>query len=186
MELLSERIGFIKGKDDLTVYIKASTPKDIKKLNLFKAWLILWSIGGIIILSQLFFDFYTREQKLYMLIYLAFWGYFEYRVFKAYYFRKYGIETVYINNDKFMLRRDILNKKGKPKYYKVTKNNPFHRIEDKPGSINNAYYNSFWVVHGGSIGFGNEEGQNRFGLQLTKNEATKLVKLLNNSIQLSK
>jgi hypothetical protein len=177
--MLSDRIGFVKGQDDLTVYIKASGKKDQRKLTIFKAWLIFWSIAGFIILSQLFFSFYTREEKLYMVIYLAFWGYFEYRMLKAYYFRKYGIETVYINNDKFMLRRDILSKQGKPKYYQANHKNPFHEVEDKSGSVNRSYYTSFWVVSGGTIGFANSGGENRLGLQLPKEDAQKLIRLMN-------
>lgn len=182
--MLSDRIGVVKGNEDVTVYIKASTRNDIKKLNLFKGWVILWSLAGIIIISQLFFDLYTREQKLYMVIYLAFWAYFEYRTIRSYYFRKYGIETVYVNNDKFMLRRDILTKKGKPKYYKAASKTPFTFQEEKNG-INNSYYNSFWVVSGGTISFGDKQGA-RFGLQLPTEDGKKLAKLLNSYVRIPK
>jgi len=184
MEMISERIGVVRGQDDLTVYIKASTLKDKGKLNLFKAWVVLWTIAGAVIFSQLFFSFYTREEKLYIVIYLAFWMYFEYRAVRSYYFRKYGIETIYINNDKFFIRRDILSKKGKPKYYQAQVKNPFHEVDNKTGGLARTYYSSFWVVTGGNIGFGGDSGGNRFGLQLPPEDVKKLIKLMNSYVKL--
>lgn len=185
MEMLSDRIGVVKTDEDLTVYIKASTQADVKKLNLFKLWVILWSLAGIAIFSQLFFDFYSRMEKLYMVIYLAFWAYFEYRMIRAYYFRKYGIETIYINNDKFMVRRDILSKKGKPVYYRAEEKNPFHEVEETGMGLGKVYYSSFWIITGGSIGFGHSRGENRVGLQLPKADVKKLVKLMNSYIRVT-
>ncbi len=184
MEYISDRIAIKRTEDDLTVYIRASSPKDKKKIKLLQVWLLLWLTAGIIIVSQLFFPGYSREEKLFMVIYLFFWAYFAYRIGYAYYFRKYGSEVIYINNNKFMIRRDIHGKAGKPIHFTAKGKNPFRKVAEKPGSINAAFYKSFWVVTGGTISFGEKKDEYRFGLQLSDEETEKLIRLLNKSIKL--
>lgn len=178
----SDRIGIKKGEEELTVYIKSSSKTDQKKLRYLKMWAIAWTIIGLIVISQLFFP-YSREEKLYFVVYLAFWAYFEYRVLYAYYFRQYGIETIYVNNGKIFLRRDILNKKGKPKYFTLHRKNPFFLTEDAGTGFFQQMGNSFWSIRGGKIAFGEKPKEYRFGLQLPEADANRLVKLLNESIR---
>ena len=85
-----------------------------------------------------------------------------------------------------MIRRDIHGKAGKPIHFVAKGKNPFRKVAEKPGSINAAFYNSFWVVTGGTISFGEKKDEYRFGLQLTNEESEKLVRLLNQSIRVSK
>ncbi|MCX7743838.1 MAG: hypothetical protein N2167_04650 [Flavobacteriales bacterium] len=184
MEHLSDRIAFKRTDDDLTVYIRATSPKDKKKIRLLQIWLLLWFTAGIIIISQLFFPGYSSDEKLFMVIYLFFWAYFAYRIAYAYYFRKYGTEVIYINNNKFMIRRDIHGKAGKPHHFVAKGKNPFRKVDEKPGSINAAFYNSFWVVTGGCIAFGEKKDEYRFGLQLSDEETDKLIRLLNKTINI--
>lgn len=183
MEFISERIGYNKADEDLTVYIKASTKNDAKKIRFLKIWVILWGISGLFIVSQLFLPYADQQTKIFLFGYLAFWAYFFYIAAKAYYFRKYGTETVYINNNKFMIRRDIYTKKGKPKWFVAENKNPFNIHDEKAGSLSQLFYSSFWVTSGGSVTFGSDKNNYRFGLQLKENEAKKLVQLLNKSIK---
>lgn len=186
MEYLSDRIRYNKTDEDLTVYIKATSIKDKKKIQILKIWLLLWIVSGLIIISQIFFPGYSRDEKLFIVIYTFFWVYFAYRVSYAYYFRKYGSEVIYINNNKFMYRRDILEKAGKPSFFVAHEKNPFRKVIEKPGSFNTVFYNSFWVVTGGTIAFGEKKNEYRFGLQLSDEERDKLIKLLNKSIRVVK
>jgi hypothetical protein len=184
MDFISERIGYTRTPEDLTVYIKASKKSDIKKINYLKAWIILWGLCGGLLFSQLFFP-YTIGQAIFFLIgLLGFWAYFFYVGIKAYYFRKYGLETIYVNNDKFMIRRDVYSKKGKPKWFKSNEKNPFKAVEEKLSGVNHFFYNSFWVVTGGTIAFGEKKSEFRFGLQLNEEETKKLVTLLNKGVQI--
>lgn len=183
---LSDRIAYKKTDEDLTVYIRAASRSDEKKLRMLKAWVIAWSICGLLIFVQLFLPFYTADEKLYFLIYLSFWAYFEYRVAAAYYFRRYGTETIYLNNDKFMIRRDVHNRKGKPQHFKAVVKNPFTIPADQPTGWAKHFYNSFWVTTGNSIAFGNKPKEYRFGVQLSEKESKSLVRLLNASIHTEK
>lgn len=185
MDFISERVGYTRTPEDLTIYIKGSKKSDIKKINYLKAWVILWAVCGFLLFTQLFFPYTLGEARFFLVGLIGFWAYFFYIAIKAYYFRKYGIETIYINNDKFMLRRDVYSKKGKPKWYKANEKHPFTAVEEKSSSINNFFYNSFWVITGGTIKFGEKKTEFRFGLQLDPDETKKLVTLLNKAIHIN-
>lgn len=185
MEYISERVGFNKTPEDLTIYIKGSKKSDAKKIQYLKIWVILWLICGVLLISQFFFPYALGQAIFYLVGLLGFWGYFLYIAIKAYYFRKYGTETIYVNNDKFMIRRDIYTKQGKPKWFKANEKSPFAKVDEKPGGINAFFYTSFWVITGGSIMFGAKNSEFRFGLQLTDDEAGKIVNLMNKAIKVS-
>ena len=70
MEYISDRIGFKRTEEDLTVHIRATSPKDKKKVQLLQIWLLLWFTAGLIIISQLFFPGYSRDEKLFMVIWI--------------------------------------------------------------------------------------------------------------------
>lgn len=182
VEYISERIAIKRGAEDLTIHIKASSRKDEKKLKLLKIWTLLWTVVGLLIISQFFFP-YEPKEKLFFVIYLFFWGYFEYKIAYAYYFRRYGTETLYLSNDKFLVRRDIYNRKGKAKFYKINGQHPFSLVDDGPNTLMKSYYNSFWIIQGGTIAFGQKPKEYRFGLQLPEADASRLVKLLNKFVK---
>ncbi len=182
MDFISERVGFTRTPEDLTIYIKASKKSDLKKINYLKAWVVLWGLCGFLLFTQMFFPYTIGQARFFLVGLIGFWAYFFYVAIKAYYFRKYGLETIYINNDKFMIRRDVYSKKGKPKWFKANEKNPFKPVEEKQNGVNNFFYNSFWVISGGTITFGAKRSEFRFGLQLTTEETRKLVSLMNKAI----
>jgi hypothetical protein len=178
MKHLSERIAYTTDENELTIYIKASKTSDLKNIRLLKFWLILWSLAGIVIASQLFVP-NDREVKLFIFVYLTFWGYFLYKAANAYYFLRYGTEVAYVHHNKFITRRDILKKKGSPRFFTINQKNPFRSAKDEMSGIQRAYYGSFWVVSGGDIAFGEKKHEYRFGIHLEENEIRTLVKMLN-------
>lgn len=180
MKQIGERISYQMGADDLVVYIKGSSKKDKTKILYLKIWVVLWTILGAVMFAGLFMNF-SRDEKLFIFIYLFFWAYFEYKIAYAYYFRQYGTEVLYLQNDRLHVRRDILTKKGKDKKYDLTEKNPFRKVQEKNSFVAN-YYNSFWVVTGGTIAFGEKRKEQRIGTLLNDEDALKLTGLLNKAM----
>ena len=185
MDFISERVGYNKTPEDLTIYIKGSKKSDAKKIQFMKIWIILSIVAIILLIAQFFLPFNVGAAKYYLVGLIGFLVYFIYIAIKAYYFRKYGTETIYVNNDKFMIRRDVYTKQGKPKWFKANEKNPFSKVDEKPGGINAFFYSSFWVVTGGTIMFGAKNAEFRFGIQLTDEEANKVVQLMNKTIRIN-
>jgi hypothetical protein len=184
MDFISERVGYTKTPEDLTIYIKGSKKSDALKIRYMKIWIILCLVSLFLLIVQFFLPYSLGAAKYYLVGLIGFLIYFIYIAVKAYYFRKYGIETIYINNDKFMIRRDIYTKQGKPKWFKANEKNPFSKVDEKPGGINAFFYSSFWVVTGGTIMFGAKRSEFRFGIQLSDEEAHKVVNMMNKAISL--
>ncbi len=180
MKQIGERISYQMGEDDLTVYIKGSSKSDKNKILFLKIWVVLWTILGAAMFAGLFMNF-SGDEKLFIFIYLFFWAYFEYKIAYAYYFRKYGMEVVYIQNDKIILRKDILTKRGKERTTDLEEKKPFRIVADK-NSFTANFYNSFWVVTGGTIAFGEKRKEQRFGSLLNEDDRLKLTGLMNKSI----
>lgn len=183
MDFISERVGYNKTAEDLTIYIKGSKKSDAKKIQFMKLWIILAFASIVLLIVQFFLPYSIGAARFYLVGLIGFLIYFVYIAIKAYYFRKYGTETIYVNNDKFMIRRDIYTKQGKPKWFKANEKNPFSKVDEKPGGINAFFYSSFWVVTGGTIMFGAKNSEFRFGVQLTDEEANKVVQMMNKSIK---
>lgn len=181
MNFISERIGYEATDEGLTVRIKASKASDLKKIQAMKAWVIAWGLSGGLIGSALFMN-YPADLKLYLLVFLAFWAYFLFTITRAYYFRKYGIETVFLNGDQLMLRKDIHGKAGKPLFFRIQEKNAFRYLDKSQKGA--WFYDSFWIDSGGNCGFGKPGAEYRFGIQLAENEAQKLTTLLNKAIKI--
>jgi hypothetical protein len=183
MKLLSERIAYQASEEGLTVRIKGAGKQEAKRIGYMKAWLIAWYISGFVLASGLFLD-YERDVKLFLAVFLAFWGYFSFVITKAYYFKKYGMETLFLNGDQFMMRRDIHGKKGKPQYFRLKHERPFRVLKDKP-KLDQFFYSSWWVISGGKVELGEPGAAYRLGQHLNENDALKLVQLLNKHVHLN-
>ncbi len=177
MEFISERIGFVRGDDDLLVRIKASSSKDRQKLWWTRLWIIGWLMAGVLLLWQTFMA-NVSDVKLFLMVVLAFWGYFAYASIQAYYFWKYGFETIFIQNGQVMFRRDIFKRKGKPIYFRVNQNQPFAPTEANPGGAFTQIM-AFWIPQGGTIQLGTGKNLYRFAPGLSDQEKKSLIKMLN-------
>ena len=69
--------------------------RDAFKTRLLFSWLLVWTLCGILVFSQ-FFSNLSREEKLLMAVWMAFWAYFEYKISKVYVWRKNGSEKISI------------------------------------------------------------------------------------------
>lgn len=184
MEFISERIGFERGEDDLLVRIKASSSKDRQKLWWTRLWIMAWLIAGLLLLWQTWVAT-VADVKLFMMVVLAFWGYFAYATIQAYYFWKYGFETIFIQNGQVMFRRDIFKRKGKPVYFRVNHSQPFSPADANPGGAFTQIM-AFWIPQGGTLQLGTGKNVYRFAPGLVEKERQALLKILNHAAKPTK
>src|SRR5688500_11931446 len=95
MEVVSERISILKKPGVLSIVILPTT--DRRKLGLMFLWLFAWSVCGIIVFVN-YFRVEERDAKLFIIIYLAFWSYFEFNIIRAYIWKRFGREKLWIQN----------------------------------------------------------------------------------------
>lgn len=179
MDYIGKRISIKKKEDELSVVILPLAEK--RKNNLLLVWLLLWSLSGLVILSQ-FFVISDVNTKIAVLVWLAFWAYFEYKIVNAYRWRKSGKEKIKIRENKFLYKRDISGK-GAVKTYEIDFIKNVRLVENKDESFMESLNNSYWVIAGEKLVFDYSGKEIRFGLQLEDTDAKALLKLLQNQIK---
>lgn len=166
------RISINETDDELKIAISGEIPPI--QFNMLTIWFILWTIAGMIVISQLFGS-YDRNQKVFFLVWLAFWFYFEAKIGKALLWRKSGVENIVIDREKFRLSFDVPF--GTRIYeYKIGDVRNFHSLEKDKGLLIKNYFDSFWVVGGESIGFFVHGKLQSFGRQLDEDTSKQLLK----------
>lgn len=113
MEYIGKRIS-IKKKENHEWSIVILSSIDKTKNRLLFAWLFAWTVSGIIVLTQ-YFVIIDQQTKIALIVWLGFWAYFEYKIFKAFMWRKFGVEKIKLQDGKLYYKRDVSGK-GKFKF----------------------------------------------------------------------
>lgn len=179
IKFISERISFRKSPDETTIIITGKI--DRSKESLLLAWILAWSFCGILILVSLFGDF-PREQKLYFIIFLSFWAYFEYKVINVFRYRKWGKEYLRIADGKLSIKRSI-SKIAKANEYFIENIKNLSIIEKNNKNFFQQLEQSFWTIGDEAVSFECLGKYIKFGIQLDKNEANKLFKLIKEELK---
>ncbi|HEX7412742.1 MAG TPA: hypothetical protein VF411_01765, partial [Bacteroidia bacterium] len=87
--LIGNRISTLKA-DGVSSFVIIPTIANWKLYLLF-VWLLLWTVSGIIVIGN-YFTLSNSNTKIMMVVWLGFWAYFEFRIGKAFLFKKFGKE----------------------------------------------------------------------------------------------
>ena len=179
MEYIGNRISIKRIENETSIVILSFSDKFKNKLLL--TWLILWTISGLIVLSQ-FFTFTDPNTKIAIIVWMGFWIYFEFKIWSAYLWRKNGKETIRIKNDKLFYKRDSLGT-NKFKTYGTDFIKELRILETEENSFFENLNNSYWVVAGEKVAFDFYGKEIKIGIQLTDNEAKSLLKVLQTKLK---
>lgn len=144
------------------------------KTNLIKIWILLWTICGMVVLAEIF-SAISREQKLFLAIYLVFWFYFELKMFRVIKWRTSGVEIVELKRDKLVYEKNISGK-GFPT---EIKNEDIIKVSlsvVSPTSFAAVFNNSYWLEGAETILIETKNKKMGLGLQLTKKDSEKILK----------
>ncbi len=175
MKVISDRVSILKKENVLSIVILPTTNKT--KLNLMFLWLLAWSVSGVIIFTN-YFRLTNPDQKLFILIFLSFWAYFEFNIARAFIWKKFGKEKLWIQDGILHYQREI-NKKGKINEFNLDLIGPLSVIELKATRFSDTINQSFWVKGGERIQFSSQAALISLGLQINDKEAREIVKEVN-------
>jgi len=179
MEYIGNRISIKRSDNEVSIVILSFREK-IKNIML-SIYLVLWSLSGIIVFSQLLV-IPDKNTKLALFVWLCFWAYFEFKISKAYMWRKFGVEKIKLRENKFMYKRDRAGK-GKVLTYEFDFIKSLRYIKPKENSFFENINNSYWVIAGERLAFDYYGKEIKFGIQLEEKDATALLKILNKEIR---
>ena len=66
---------------------------DKKKTNLLFLWLLAWTISGVIVIGN-YFTIMQDKTKLLLIIWIAFWAYFEFKIVRVFMWKQFGKEKL--------------------------------------------------------------------------------------------
>lgn len=150
------------------------------KQKMLTLWLIAWTLCGIAVISQ-FFSNENEQFKIMILVFTAFWLYFEYLVVKAFRWRRSGEEQFLITEDEFHYGRTY-NNRGFLRPYRKDLVNPARSIDEESNTFYKVFADSYWVIGGERLAFSANGKFIPFGLRLSDKEAKKLMKLINEEL----
>lgn len=175
MDYIGNRISIKQLAEDTTSIVILSNKTKLKNTLLF-AWVFLWTVSGIVVFTQ-YFSLTDQDAKAAIIVWMGFWAYFEYKMIKAYFWRKLGMEKLKIKEGKLFYKRDISGK-GKIKVFEADFIKDLRLIEVKEHAFFEGINNSYWMIAGEKIAFDYYGKEQRLGLQLEQEDAEKLTRLL--------
>ncbi len=153
-----------------------------RKLNLLFLWLMAWSVSGVLVIAN-YFTLTNENEKTVLIVWLAFWAYFEFKIMRVYMWKRFGKEKLWIKNGTLFYQQDI-NGRGKIKEYDINLISEFRVLPIKESSFVDSFFQSYWVKGGERIEFNTQQKLQRFGLQLEDDEAKKIVASLHKFLKL--
>lgn len=171
MKIIGERISILKKDDLLSIVILPTV--DNKKLLLLFLWLLAWTVCGILVLLN-YNQVSQGEAKIFVIVYLSFWAYYEVKILRAFRWKKWGKEKIWIK-DGFIHYQRELNKRGKIYEFSLDEIYDLQLIDVVPGNFSDFFNQSFWVKGGERLEFSHLSIKVRFGMQLSTEEARAIL-----------
>jgi hypothetical protein len=144
-----------------------------KKTGLLFLWLFAWTISGIIILSS-YPQLRDDRAKLMLIVWLAFWAYFEFKIIRVFMWKRFGKEKLWIKSGMVHYQQDI-NGRGKVKQYDANLLTDFIVINVEKTNFADSFSQSFWVKGGERLEFLCQGKKVKFGMQLPDEDAVKIM-----------
>jgi hypothetical protein len=179
MEYIGKQISIKRSENELSIVILSF--KNKMKNTLLFLWLFLWTICGIVVFAE-YFILTDSNSRAFIIVWIGFWVYFEYKIAKAYMWRKYGKEKIKIRDGKLLYKRDVSGK-GKVKIYEIDFIKDFRMVEKKEDSFFENLNNSYWAVAGEKLEFDYYGKDIKFGIQLEETDAKALFNKIKKEIK---
>lgn len=169
------------GKDETEVFVYPFIEK--QKLQMLTLWTLAFTACGLFIFGSLFvYDFKSDKEIIMIVIFLIFWGYFEYKVIYALQWNKKGKEVLSFKDGVFSYMKQI-SKRGLPIQVPISSIECFAYTEDSEGGLWNDINNSSFMVGGEVIEYKASDSIKRLGMKLDKKDAVKLSDFLNKQLK---
>ncbi|MGZ4041725.1 MAG: hypothetical protein ACXVO9_00900 [Bacteroidia bacterium] len=178
MKVIGERVSILKKDELLSIVILPFS--DRKRLMLMFMWLLAWSVCGLIVFLN-YFKVSDQNTKLFIIVYMSFWAYYEFKIAKAFMWRKFGKEKIWIKDGLFHYQREV-NGRGKIMEYNLELVNDLKVIEVSEGNFSDFINKSFWIKGGERLEISCQAKVVRFGMQLSDKETKTIFKELSQFI----
>lgn len=179
---ISNRISYCEGRSEYTMVI--TPPEKSTRFYLLTLWLSTFVLCGIVVSIQLFLN-YSREIKLFFVVFLVFWLYYVLMAGRVWLFYSRGGEFIRVCDGKFFIKRAI-GTYGKTHDFLIQNMKRIEMRNAPSGSFSWELEKSYWVLGGHSLVFDYNGREVRLGIRLDKKEAGLALRILNEWIKKEK
>lgn len=167
---MEQRIKVVEQGEELTVEIKAF--KDDGKHAFLRAWMVMWSLAGLAVIGFLLTTQFTKQEYVFLAIYMAFWCYFEYKIVYVYRWRTHGVEKITVRPGEIEMTR-LIKGRGIPQVFLAEEIIDFQKYEEtsKAGKV---FGDSYWVVSNPAMVFDHRGRTVSLGMELGEKDASRL------------
>jgi len=178
MKVIGDRISILKKENLLSIVILPGT--DRKRLVAMFIWLLSWTVCGVIVFAS-YFRVTEKDLKLFLIVYLSFWVYFEFSIIRSFIWKRSGKEKLWIQDGILHYQREVSGR-GKIQEFNLDLVSKLRLVELKQTRLADTISQSFWVKGGERIEFESQSRTIRLGMQLTDEEAIAVIKETNGFI----
>jgi len=168
---MNNRVTISKNGAKLEIVIKAFLDK--KKQQMLLLWVLLFSLCGISIIAQ-FFETYDAGTKVFFVIYVAFWIFFEYKVIYAYRWRKLGEEKIIVEENELFLIKNT-GARGITQSFKLEDIKKFDFFKDESGAFVKSMNTSYWNINKYHLVLHLHDSTIPFGIDLESKDAKNII-----------
>lgn len=179
MKIISERLSILKEENLLSIVILPN--RDKKKLLGMFLWLLAWSVCGVIVFAN-YFKLTNQSSKLFVIVYLAFWAYFEFKILRVFAWKRSGKEKLWIQEGILHYQREV-NGRGKTQEFNLDLVSKLNLIELRPTNFADTINQSFWIKGGERLEFQVQAKTIRLGMQIKDEEARSIMHEVNAMIK---
>lgn len=179
MEFISERVSVERRPDGLSIVIGARLPR-VKEAILL-AWFAAWTFCGAYFIWSLF-QHPSEKTRDGLIIMLAFWLWFEWRIGRVMLWRLRGFEIWRLKDGVLTIKDSILGY-GKASDYFVKNIDRFGALQVDATSWKWQLNDSFWVMGGERLGFEYIGRKVVMGKGLTDQEAARAAHVMDAALK---
>lgn len=172
----------IEKENNLKIKIKALYDKS--KQSILMWWLVLWSCAGIGIVAQFFIP-HEESMTTYLVVWMGFWGYFEYKVIYAYRWRMWGMEEIILEGDQMILMKKI-KERTIPRVFEVNLVSNLEALKEEENSFVKMMSSAYWNIGKESLVFEYKGKDVFFGKELDEKDSNNIQKLIKSYLSRSK
>jgi hypothetical protein len=190
---IGDRISVVDHEKSTTIVV---LPKRVRwKEILLITWLICFTVAGLYVIYLLFFggidelktgvnfDESVRDQQLiYLTIFVAFWGYFEFITAKATLWYLFGKELLMIDTEALTVKKSIF-KYGKAQRYFFENIKKITYEKPDSTSLNSFLDNAYWSTGTEVFRIEYFTKTKSFGRRIDEKEANLLLRLINDRVK---
>lgn len=122
------------------------------------------------------------NQRIYAIVFLGFWGYFEYRTVKALLWYRFGKELIRLDSDGFLLKKSILTY-GKANRFFFENIKKFGQRKQENTSFGQFFENAYWAMGTDALIFDHNGKSTSFGRRLNEKDSRLLMRLIDDRIK---